>query len=347
MLEAENTLRKPVIAMRAGNSLRHAELALNQPFHMPLRGVQDSRMKVSLYETLGTQTIKDADEAESVCDVPVRTPDGKCSQVKLRIRRGPPATGPNFKSSSVGVENYLNVHQLEARIQSLFEIVLKKQPQDPYRCMIEELQKIKRSGGEETAVAADVPTDSAAPKAPVAPSGPPPQKARPSPAGKGRNVKPSDSSEAETAAQAALAEVMPQDGKNGSAKLGNGAVRPDGVLSNGECATLVMRLVLTRVAPLFDNSKVLAESSSLGTARIDARARAVEHVKNVRVSHYVTVMVMQAAYNRLQARSLGFLNGGTSQSDEIVRVHDPADYAQKKALTSQVVMSTLRKASVV
>jgi len=112
VLEAENTPKKGVLAVRAGSSLRHVEMALNTAFHVPLHGLQDNRIKVTLYEQLGQQTIPDADEAESVCNVPVRTPDGSCAQVKLRIRRGQATSAINFKSSTIAVEDYLNHHQL-------------------------------------------------------------------------------------------------------------------------------------------------------------------------------------------------------------------------------------------
>merc|ERR1711959_341464 len=71
-------------------------------------------------------------------------------------------------------EDYLNHHQLEARIQNLFELVLKKQPEDPYRCMIEELHKIKST----TEESADMAAQSGLPLAPVPPTGPPPKNAR-------------------------------------------------------------------------------------------------------------------------------------------------------------------------
>merc|ERR1711865_442521 len=146
--------------------------SLNKPFNVPApQGLDDGRIKVSLYEQLGTQTIHDADESESSCNVPIRAPDGTCSQVKLRIRRGPPSTGPNFKTSTVGVENYLNHHKLEDRMQNLFELVLKKQPENPYRCMIEELQRVK------------VEEQARAPKTPIAPAAPPPKNGRPRPHG--------------------------------------------------------------------------------------------------------------------------------------------------------------------
>lgn len=193
VLDIQNMPKRPVIAIRVGSALKHAELALNTPFNVPSRGVQDSCVKVSLYERLGTQTIPDAEEHESICNVPIRAPDGKCSQVKLQIRRGKNGVSlADAKRNNEGVEAYLNTHQLEARLQGLFETVLKKQPVDPYRCMIEELQKV-RSATQAKEPASEEASAAPVPKAPVAPAEPRPQNARPSPAAKARNIKPGDS----------------------------------------------------------------------------------------------------------------------------------------------------------
>lgn len=346
VLEAHNAPKKPVVEFRAGTgstSLRHAQLALDTPFHVPFDRLQDSQIKVSLYTQLGTQTIPDADELESVCNVPVRTPDGKCSQVKLHIRRQV-ATGLNFKSSNAGVEDYLNHHQLEARIQSLFEMVLKKQPRNPYRCMIEELQQLKQAG-EDTACPSDELAQSSVPKVPVAPAEAPPKNARPSPAAKTRNLKPSESERVENDTKAAVAEmVKEQDAARESSSLSNARqahrYQASKVLSNLELAHEVMRMCIRRVV-----SDMASQSSSLGPARNDARMRAIEHSANVKMSHHVVTLVMRSAYNRLEARSLGIMGGGHTKSDEIVFRRDPAVTAQGKALTESVVKMVLRKAS--
>jgi len=347
VLEAENAPKKPVIAVRAGSSLRHVDMALNTPFHVPLHGLQDGSIKISLFEQLGTQTIPDADEVESVCNVPVRTPSGTCSQVKLRIRRGMPCTGPTFKSSTIGVEDYLNSHQLEARIQSLFEIVLKKQPTDPYRCMIEELHKIKGPGGE-SACAADMAAAAEAvfPKAPVPPSEPPPQNARPSPA-KNRNLKQRASQE-EIDTQRALAEVMRMDagkvhwGGSTSAHKAREKARHDATmaLSNLELAHEVMRHCIRQFL-----ATVSTESHSLGGARQYMRHRAMEHAKMVKVSRPVLNMVWQGAHVRIEAKALGILGGGASKSDAVVYKKDKALAEEEKKNMASLKMEIYKRAS--
>lgn len=266
-----------------------------------------------------------------------------CPHVPSGVRTGTlqTATGLNFKSSTRGVEDYLNTHQLEARIQSLFETVLKKQPSDPYRCMIEELQKIKRAGDESIA---DALAQSDLPKAPMAPAEPPPKNARPSPAGKGRNRKLGEAervSQADIDTKAALAEVMKQDYTQQSSSLSNIrlASRPDAVKarSNLELAHEVMRLVIRQIV-----AKLAAQSSSLGAVRDESRHRAIEHAKNRIISHHVLAMVMRDASVRLQARSLGLVANTTS--DHVIYRRDSARCAENKALTLSVVRSSFRKA---
>lgn len=352
MLDAQNSPKKPVIAIRAASSLRHVELAVNSPFHVPLHGLQDGRVKVSLYDQLGTQVIPDADQAESFCNVPVRAADGTCSQVRLRVRRGKEPTMPNFKSSTIGVEDYLNHHQLEARIQSLFETVLKKQPQDPYRCMIEELRKVKSQGDEAECAPGDTQTPdragtasasasaapAAVPKAPVAPAEPCP-KSRPSPAAKGRNLKASGSPEqVGPDALAALSEQLEfKESASLNAQRQEARLKQAEKHSNLEAAHEIMRYLIRQYV-----AKMASSSSSLGGQRNDNRARAIEHAKMVEVSHSVIGIVMRAAYNRIQARSLGVMGGGHDAGGIVVpkSSKDP----ELQALTRSVVGAAIRKA---
>jgi len=300
VLEAQNMPKKPVVAIRMGGSLRHVDMALNTPFNVPVHGLQDNRIKVSLYEQLGTQIIPDAaDELESEVTVPVRSPDGACSQVKLKVRRGQDlSTGPNFRTSSIDVEDYLGHHQLEARMQSLFEIVLKQQPQDPYRCMIEELQRVKKSGEGAPLSLTDAKSSSA--KTPSAPVGPPPANARPRP----MKAAQSKLSKEEQAIDAALHHLHSStDGAGGkeSSSLGGArqAARSAAIAkaSNLALAHEVMRMCIREVV-----AKMASSSSSLGDTRNAARQRAIEHAKMVEASHHVMVMVVKDAYARLKSQ---------------------------------------------
>lgn len=337
MLEARNVPKKPVIAVRAGSSLRHAEMALNKPFKVPLHGLEDHRIKVSLYAQLGTQTISDADEAESVCNVPVRTPDGKCSQVKLRVRRGQQRWGVNSKSAA-GVEEYLSTHQLEARIQGLFESVLKKQPDNPYRFMIEELQKVKRAGQE----AADA-ISSTGPKAPVAPSEPRPENSRPSPL-QGRNYKQQDSQEEDMCTKAALAQLMKRsEGTAESSSLSHvrqaSRANQAKALSNLELAHEVLRLCIRQIV-----AKMCQQSASLGTSRQDARNFAIEHSKNRRIWNCINKEVYRAVCVRGEARTIGVMGGGHLRNSDVIPTRNKEVSAEHKALTEQVVKSLYKKA---
>lgn len=334
VLDAQNTPKKPVIVVRVGTALRHAELALNTPFHVPSRGQEDSTVKVSLYEQLGTQTIPDADEPESMCNVPVRAPDGRCTQVKLRIRRGKDQSLADAKRSQVGVEAYLNTHQLEARLQSLFEIVLKKQPQDPYRCMIEELQKARDpgSGGQRT----DAADASAAtiPKAPVAPAEPPPKNARPSP-----HVKPSSESEKpasskpltqeEEDTKKALAQFLGSNKESSSLGGAREQARSEAVKAMG---TSAMAAEVTK--------HIMRRCSDLDPG---------ERIEIHKAARCCLYMVVRGANTRIQASCLGLMSGGRSSTvDYMAPSHDATYMAARledKVLTSETKKNLYEKVS--
>lgn len=306
MLEAQNTPKKSVIAVRVGGALRHAEFALNTPFHVPTGGMdlRDSQINVSLYEQLGTSTIADADESESICNVPVRAPSGVCTQVTLRIRRGRNQTIAEAKRTQVGVEDYLNKHQLEARLQGLFETVLKKQPQNPYRCMIEELRKCRTPDEE---AQHDSPSTQV-PKAPVAPAEPAPRNARPSPAAKGRNIKPGQGStqklkeEADT--KAALAQLSSYN---------------DGPTSSS------------------------AAQGQAGKHGNDVAASSEERAHNVKVASAVVTDVFKAAHARNEARSLG-LNAGTGWAEKPATA-ESLQKAENRDLGMSVLKDTFKRVS--
>lgn len=307
MLEAQNTPKKSVIAVRVGSALRHAEFALNTPFHVPTGGIidsQDPQINVSLYEKLGTSTIADADESESICNVPVRTPNGVCTQVTLRIRRGQTQSIAEAKRTQAGVEDYLDKHQLEARLQGLFEIVLKKQPQNPYRCMIEELRKCRTPDEEglHCTLAAQVP------KAPVAPTEPAPRNARPSPAAKARNIKPAEGAgqkmQEEADTKAALAQFSSYNEGSTSSSAAQGQARRQGD---------------------------------------DVAASSEERAHNVKVASAVVTDVFKAAHARNEARSLG-LNTGTGWA-EAPATAESLQKAENRDLGMSVLKDTFKRVS--
>merc|ERR1719150_863492 len=93
------------------------------------------------------------------CGIHVRDTDGEASRVKLRIRRNREALAANDKietpkapaaQDSVGVtRDYLDHHQLQQRIQSLIQDVLREQPDDPYRYTLEQLRRSQAAKGAE------------------------------------------------------------------------------------------------------------------------------------------------------------------------------------------------------
>lgn len=310
-------------------------MQLNKPFQVPLHGMEDNRIEVSLFEQLGTQTIPDADEVESVCNVPIRNPNGKCSQVKLRVRRGQQRAFPGGKGAA-GVEDYLNQHQLEARIQSLFELVLKKQPENPYRFMIQELRKDRP--------AASGDSSSMVPKVPMAPSGPRPANARPSPAGRSKSGNKVEARRESADTRAALAEIKSRGAESAqSSSLGDvrqasrtGAASAQ---KNLELAHEVMRMVIRQVV-----ANMAKQSGSLGATRQDARFQAIEHARNVRIARPVIREAYQQALARMLASSLGFCGGGHTASDYILPERNKEQLTEHKELTDTVVKSLYNKA---
>lgn len=225
VLHAQNVPQKPVLAIRAGDALRHVDLNLNAPFRVPVRDFKDGgSVNVSLYQQLGTQQILDVDEPESICSVPVRIEDGVFSQVKLRVRRGRPVPSSNILGSPADSDDYLSSHQLEAHIQRLFEIVLKTQPDDPYQCMLEELRKIKEKDVTEKGPRP--------PKAPLPPSSEPPSKSRPS-AFKSRSKQ-------------RLSESSSQDSASLDPQIASSLALVNREVTNLEIAHEIMRVVLQR-----------------------------------------------------------------------------------------------------
>jgi hypothetical protein len=337
---SKNTPRKPVIAFKAGTSLRHAEMRLNKAFRVPLHGDEDGSIKVSLFQQLGTQTIPDADESESVCNVPIRCPDGKCSQVKLRVRRGQQSAFPG--KYSAGAEEYLNEHQLEARIQGLFETVLKKQPENPYRCMIQELQKVRAAGR-----GSDVDVSEIIHKVPMAPSEPRPANARPAGGIVRKKSKDLHPEQENLDTKAALAEIRDhpeavdcsvEERRKEAVKQASRTGGAEAV-SNLELAHEVMRMAVKGVV-----TNVHQQSTALGIDGTDSHWKLKEHSKNAQISFPVRREAYQAALQRMQARSIGLCAGGHTPSDYIVPVRNKDERAMHKALTASVDKSLYNKA---
>mmetsp|Transcript_49905 Transcript_49905/g.93543 ORF Transcript_49905/g.93543 Transcript_49905/m.93543 type:complete len:354 (-) Transcript_49905:295-1356(-) len=189
-LDVSNPPAKPVLAIHAGSVRRQAKLEVNSPFVIPHPGSQSGPVEVSLFQQLASQVLPDDGKAEVFCNIPVRTLDGAASQVQLRIRRGDAALtndGPKGGTNdSIGLtRDYLDHHQLQQRIQSLIQDVLREQPENPYKYMLEQLRKAQaeKSKKDEPTPAAEQ-ASAEAPKQPMAPRPP----AQPKPEKTGRNL---------------------------------------------------------------------------------------------------------------------------------------------------------------
>lgn len=183
-LDVSNPPAKPVLAIHAGSVRRQAKLEVNSPFVIPHPGSQSGPVEVSLFQQLASQVLPDNGKPEVFCSIPVRTLDGAASQVQLRIRRGEavltkddPKSGNN---DSIGLtRDYLDHHQLQQRIQSLIQDVLREQPENPYKYMLEQLRKTQ---AEKSTKKDGTPEEAA--KQPLAPR--PPE--QPKPERTGRNL---------------------------------------------------------------------------------------------------------------------------------------------------------------
>jgi len=136
---------KPILAIHAGSVRRQAKLEVNRPFAIPHPGSLQCSVQVSLFAQLASQVLTDDGEDEAICTIPVRRPDGTASQVKLRVRRAGEGAAKQAQGASKAEEaevarEYLESHNLQQRIQTLIQDVLRVQPDDPYRFMLSQLR---------------------------------------------------------------------------------------------------------------------------------------------------------------------------------------------------------------
>lgn len=172
MLEAERPPAEPVLAIRVGSVRRQEQLEVGQHFLLPHPGSESCALEVTLFQQLASQDIPDESKSEVTCSIPVRTPNGEASQVKLRVRRSAAelaSQSPKAPAAqdSMGLNrgrDYMDQHHLQQRIQSLIQDVLREQPDDPFRYMFEQLRRYKASEAEKS--------QEPAPPAPPAPKVP-------------------------------------------------------------------------------------------------------------------------------------------------------------------------------
>jgi len=169
VLEATNLPDRPVVAIHTGDVRRQAKLEVNQPFEIPHPGTgEEPSIQFSLLSQLSSQTLpKDNSKGKGTeCSILVKLPDGRSTEVKLRVRstftEHDCSKNDDSKAEAELAQEYLATHKLQARLQDLIQDVLRQQPDDPYRYMLEQLKVLKASG-EDAAKQA-----SAAPSAPAA-----------------------------------------------------------------------------------------------------------------------------------------------------------------------------------
>lgn len=171
MLTANNTPSKPILAIRAGTVRRQARLEVNQPFKIPHPGSDQRAVEISLFQELASELLPDDVKQEVHQSIPFWKPDGTTSQVKLCIRRGAALAASKAPKSSAAQDSlgnktdYLDHHQLQQRIQSLMQDVLREQPGDPYRYMLEQLKTYRA----EPAADANASQSSVVPHPPASP----------------------------------------------------------------------------------------------------------------------------------------------------------------------------------
>lgn len=141
VIDVANPPAKPVLAIKAGTVRRQRTLEVNQSFLVPRKsgGVQ-----VTLFQQLASQLLPDDGKPEVVCNIPVRKPDGAASQVKLRIQRGEPKG--QVEDAVALTREYLEQHKLQQCIQNLIQDVLRHQPDDPFRYMLDHLRSSQTGG---------------------------------------------------------------------------------------------------------------------------------------------------------------------------------------------------------
>lgn len=193
-LEISNPPAKAVLAIHAGSVRRQAKLEVNTPFIIPHPSSQSGPIEVSLFQQLASQVLPEDNTADALCNIPVSQLDGASSQVQLRIRRGDalaPQDGPKQPPvDSIGVtRDYLEHHQLQQRIQSLIQDVLREQPENPYKYMVEQLRRLQAEKSKMEASPMPKPPDAQADTTPEAakPLAPRPP-AQPKPERTGRNL---------------------------------------------------------------------------------------------------------------------------------------------------------------
>lgn len=143
LLEADGAPQKPVLAICAGSVQRQARLEVNRPFYIP--SSTGGKVKVALFQQFASRNLPEVEDSrESICGIPAKLPDGRESEVQLRIRRGAGHHKIQDKEpvdEANAARDYLSKHQLRQHVESLVRDVLRELPSDPYRFMVDRLRQ--------------------------------------------------------------------------------------------------------------------------------------------------------------------------------------------------------------
>lgn len=153
VLEVRNPPARPVLSLRMGPAQQQAHLEVNRPIMLPHPGPQHAPVEVGLFQQLASEVLPDSDGAEAVCSIPIRHLDGSATQVKLRVRRASKSPGVSPASSPASSALHRSVSRkrtgpkederdrLLQWIHGLVQDVLREQPVDPCRFMLQQLRK--------------------------------------------------------------------------------------------------------------------------------------------------------------------------------------------------------------
>jgi len=147
ILDAANLPTKAILAINTGSIRGQVKPEVNQPFVVASSG-STSSVEVALFQQMGTRLMVDEGQNEAHCCIPFRRADGINSKVQLQIRRKHQDTC-SISGGSPGQElatmatGYLAKHKLRERCENLIQDVLREQPDDPYKCMLEALKRAR------------------------------------------------------------------------------------------------------------------------------------------------------------------------------------------------------------
>jgi len=177
VLEANNAPDRPVISVRVGPAKRQAQLEVNRPIVLPHPGPQHAPVEVGLFQELASQVLPEGSNPnEAFCSISVPRSDGSASQVKLRVCRGEASASSRSGSKrSPGHRRKRRPAALEGDrdrmlnvVTGLVEDVLREQPPDPLRFMLEQLYRCRSEAMSTCSSATGSPTLSSALPSPEA-----------------------------------------------------------------------------------------------------------------------------------------------------------------------------------